>query len=38
MNTFALFDMDGTLTPAREDMTFSMAKALGKLQSKGIKI
>jgi len=34
----ALFDMDGTLTPPREKMKYSMTVALSKLQDKGFKV
>ena len=34
----ALFDMDGTLTPAREKMSYQMTIALSKLQNAGYKV
>ena len=34
----ALFDMDGTLTPPREKMSYQMTASLSKLQSSGFKI
>jgi phosphomannomutase len=38
MKKIVLFDMDGTLTPAREKMSMKMCKKLGDLQSLGFEI